>query len=333
MKLVVGSNGSLECTSAIANASDGSVSEIYLSVKDSKYSSGRPNVVDLDIDHLGEHVEVSRKNGINITVAFNAVCYSGRETLPSFEREYCGFLESISSQGVDRIILAHPVLIGLTKRLIPEMHVSVSSFNRVDNKIRVSYFGEMGADRIILAAELNRKTNELGRIVEDNPDLEFEVILNNGCNYYCPLEYFHDSSQSHMHEFQEERSEHYPAECTKQLLAEPWTILLSPFIRPEDVSKYEELGVDLFKIAGRNLHEDWIVNVVRAYQERNFEGDLMTLLNRSFRALQKAGSQVAIPNQELGGFLEQIDGYEDYDKACKQCEELYERIKNKEYTE
>lgn len=306
MKLVVGSNGELECTSRILNSSDGSVDEIYLSVKDSIYSSGRPDVKDLDFSDLEEHIKMTKESDVNLSVAFNATCYSGKENSHEFRKEFNIFLESLCNTGAERIILAHPVLIALAKKEFPKLHVSVSSFNMVDNAIKAGYFAGMGADRIILAAETNRNLGELQLIIDSYPETEFEIMLNNGCNYYCPFEYSHGSSQSHMNEFEGKKKNQYPSECTKQLLEEPWKILVSPFIRPEDSHFYEEMGVEYFKIAGRNTKTDWIINALDAYQKRSYTGNIVDILNRTYRlsGFRNQTARIIISNKKLEGLID-----------------------------
>lgn len=330
MKLVVGSNGKLECTSQILSSSDGSVNEIYLSLKDSEYSSGRPSVVDLDFPDLEKHIKLARQGQVNLSVAFNSTCYSGQETTLQFQRRFYEFLDSLFNAGTNRIILAHPLLISLAKREHSDLHVSVSSFDMIDNETKLKYFMDMGADRVILAAELNRHPKKLRSIIEGYPQTEFEIILNNGCNYYCPFEYFHGSSQSHMHKFQGDNSKHYPAECSRQLLAEPWRVLVTPFIRPEDVGFYEEIGIQFFKLAGRNTKTDWILNALNAYQARSYDGNIIDILNRCYK-LSKFRSEKAkidIPNKRLDALLKEVAESEDYFEICKRCERLYEASKN-----
>jgi len=327
MRFVVGSNGTSECTSRIVQASNGSVAEVYLSVLDSWYPSGRPGVADLKVKDLCEHLLLTSQKSISLSVAFNAVCYSGDETTRAFQAGFSEFLDSLTEQGVGRIILAHPVLIRAAKRTHPNLHVTVSSFNMVDNQTKVRYFRDMGVNRIILAAELNRQLGKLGTIVRSFPELEFEIILNNGCNYYCPFEYFHGVSQSHSHVCAVDRQESYTAQCIGQLLAEPWTVLTSPFVRPEDVETYEDLGIEFFKLAGRNASTDWILHALAAYQGRDYCGSIVDILNRTYRLSSfRAERPLKIQNKKIAGLLESVSGCQDYDEMYAVAIELYKDV-------
>jgi len=60
---------------------------------------------------------------------------------------------------------------------------------------------------------------------------------------------------------------------------------MSDWIRPEDVHHYEELGEKaentnlVLKLTDRARKTDWLVNVVKAYAEKSYDGNLMDILN------------------------------------------------------
>jgi hypothetical protein len=50
------------------------------------------------------------------------------------------------------------------------------------------------------------------------------------------------------------------------------------WIRPEDLSIYEEIGITDFKIAGRRMTSDWIINSVKAFSSRKYDGNLIDII-------------------------------------------------------
>jgi hypothetical protein len=59
---------------------------------------------------------------------------------------------------------------------------------------------------------------------------------------------------------------------------DPLNLIRSDFIRPEDLDRYRELGVSSFKIVDRACSTEALVERVRAYHSRHWEGDLLQLI-------------------------------------------------------
>jgi len=66
--------------------------------------------------------------------------------------------------------------------------------------------------------------------------------------------------------------------CTEMKLRDPVNYLRSEWIRPEDLRLYEGMGFDLFKVAERDLPTPVMVNRVRAYAARRYDGNLLDLV-------------------------------------------------------
>jgi collagenase-like PrtC family protease len=99
-------------------------------------------------------------------------------------------------------------------------------------------------------------------------------------------------------------------------------ILKSGWVRPEDVSEYESMGIDIFKIAGRTDPINWILNVMRAYKGRSFDGNLLDILDvtRELRDL------FYISNKKLDGAIEKWKECQKECYKCKFCESLAKEI-------
>ena len=101
------------------------------------------------------------------------------------------------------------------------------------------------------------------------------------------------------------------------VFAEPIEFLRSPFIRPEDVHVYRELGIDIVKLADRSEPAEALARTARAYCEEKYEGNLFELIfrrGRKFRAgiawshpeARDLDVPIVIDNQALDriGFIE-----------------------------
>jgi len=61
-------------------------------------------------------------------------------------------------------------------------------------------------------------------------------------------------------------------------LGKPDELIKARWIRPEDVGDYDEVGIDSLKLLERFRTTETMMQVVRAYEQRCFEGNLVELL-------------------------------------------------------
>ena len=100
---------------------------------------------------------------------------------------------------------------------------------------------------------------------------------------------------------------------------DPAQLLKAPWIRPEDLELYEELGYDEFKLAGREMDSTWTLNVARAYAARRWDGDLNDLV-LGFDHLDPFGRlPLRIPNRALDGFADYFRKKHDCRLGCRDC--------------
>jgi collagenase-like PrtC family protease len=59
---------------------------------------------------------------------------------------------------------------------------------------------------------------------------------------------------------------------------DPVNLIRSDFIRPEDLDRYRDSGVASFKIVDRACSTEALVERVRAYHSRRWEGDILRLI-------------------------------------------------------
>ena len=75
---------------------------------------------------------------------------------------------------------------------------------------------------------------------------------------------------------------------------EPGQVLMAKWINPVDINKYLDVGINYFKISGRRYKTSWIMRVLKAYVQKNYDGnlgDLMNGYNFQTNPLDLAGSQ------------------------------------------
>lgn len=183
--------------------------------------------------------------------------------------------------------------------------------------------------RLVVDRSLNRNILELTKIkalIRDTwPDMHIHLIANEGCLYQCPYKPAHDAHVSVIVEgLCGERTFAINRDfgCVRRLLADPGTMLASPFIRPEDVDLYANLA-DGIKLCGRNKGIDFLKRTVAAYQDQKYNGNLLDLMD----AMGDLAHKINIPNHELPKyFAKRVTSCDKHCRVCGWCTELAETI-------
>jgi collagenase-like PrtC family protease len=134
-------------------------------------------------------------------------------------------------------------------------------------------------------------------------------------------------------------------------------LLKSPWIRPEDISHYEKLGYDHFKITERFKRTPLLLEHVKAYENRRYEGNLLDLFTlprkgaftplhleyfikpehvniMKISELEKVfdlevRELIQLDNQKLDGFIQffkKHDCNQTTCQACRYCETVFEKV-------
>ncbi|EZQ09974.1 MULTISPECIES: peptidase U32 family protein [Acidianus] len=255
----------------------------------------------VDRERLKTHASIAREQGIKFLYTMNTALLDGREYVEKFHKQLKEEVDTLS-EIVDGFIVALPFLAEYIKREYPSMEVSISSYARVYNIREFQEYVNLGADTVILHEDDNRNfklleslsKNYIGRV-------DIEVIATNSCLWGCPYRRTHDIVSSESSSGKMKAWFEYPIMfCATDVVNDYANIIRMRWIRPEDTEFYEKIGIDRFKIAGRNKRTEWIVRDVKAYSERKYEGNLLDLVSYpQGRAVPKV--------------MEKIGGPKDYD--------------------
>jgi len=141
------------------------------------------------------------------------------------------------------------------------------------------------------------------------------------CILHCSLRNFHIQAISHSGRAQQLGAyvDYSLMWCTSEKTRDPGLMLKSPWIRPEDLSVYEAMGYDEFKLAGREMDRPWVERVARAYAARRHDGDLNQLI-LGFDQMEPFGNvPVRIDNRKLDGFIDFFHKKHDCRLGCRDC--------------
>ena len=281
MKLSVATNFDSALIEAIK---DYPVHELYGKLQTDFIGGGRSSYILSKVTkkHLRDHVRLARKNGIGFNYLLNAACLDNREITRRGQKEIYQLLDWVSQQEVSAVTVANPLLLRIIRKHFPHLKVRISVFAGVDHLRKAKYWEENGADIICLdSLGVNREFKTLKSILA-GLSCKVELLTNNSCLQSCPLSQTHmnllaHSSQS-AHQSKGFVIDHCLLECSKQKLAQPVNFIRADWIRPEDIALYESIGIENFKIVERNLPTWVMVQRVRAYSERRYEGNLLDLI-------------------------------------------------------
>ena len=315
MKLCAPLPGHLDGTKEILEARSGDLCEVYIAGSSDYVSTGRQGLGEAPHDHdlIERQTELCHRHGVRINVLMNASCVGGKHLTDEGINLYMRYFEDLASCGVDAVTLADPYLIEVASKNF-SFDVVVSCISFVDSPEKAIFYEELGADAITPDTSINRDFRLLEAIV-DAVSCEIRILVNEGCLYKCPFRPFDFNVVSHTSgppPHPKISFSYYQRRCRSLRVKKPWLIMKANWVRPEDLGAYEEIGIDTFKISGRNQPVSWIIETIAAYKERNYHGNLLNILDysRSMRSL------FYIPNEELDGALER---WKRCDKICHRC--------------
>jgi len=305
------------------------VAEVYGSVRTSKFGSGRrPSVLpEVGEDDFGAYLRHCQQRGMEYNYTLNFSCLDNREFTEEGRKELIDYLTGLVDKGVSRFTVALPTVVGLLSQLFPEIPVTVSVIASVDTVNKAEYWCRFPNVKCIYVMEaINRQTGRLKAVANYCHDHGVQVgtIVNCSCFQDCPMRMMHYNFESHSTAGCEYIvPAYYGSVCAIDKYTETEKFLSAPWIRPEDLDRYAEMGMDRFKLAGREFFSQGgdMLRTVDVYNSRSWDGDLVDL-HMCF-ANNKYSQVLTIPNSErLAQYLDTVlSGKLPCDQqACSTCD-------------
>lgn len=268
----------------IEGIKDYPVKELYGKLNSDIVGGGRSSYLISKISRkkLIDHVELARKNGIGFNYLLNAACLDNIETTKYGQKQIRQLLDWITDNKINSVTVSNILLFKIIKKNYPELKIRVSVFNNVDHVQKAKYWDDLGADTICLdSLTVNREFQTL-KSLRNNLSCNLELLVNNNCVQSCAISNCHMNLLAHSSQKNHSSGgfviDHCVLECSKNKIRDPQNYLKSDWIRPEDIYHYEELGFHSFKIVERNLPTPLMIQRVKAYHERRFDGNLLDLI-------------------------------------------------------
>lgn len=306
------------------------VYEIYGKLQEDCIGGGRPSneLKQIDKERLETHVKKVREANIKFNYLLNGACLANKEQSKEWQEEVKKFLNYLKSIGVNALTVTNPFLLQIIKKYYNCFTVRISTFACVDSFEKAKFWEEMGADYICVDfVKINRDFKTLKYMVDNLKTAKIELLMTNSCLKNCPYIYTHTTALSHASNRKNEDKEEYEDwclhKCQEHELKNLEEYIKSPWIRPEDVQAYENIGVEHFKITERDFPTEELVKRVKAYSQRQYNGNLLDLI-------QGHGWTTSTNYKTINHNIEKMKSKKDIIQAIKEtrglgCERQYER--------
>ena len=358
MRLTVAHNNEEQLVPNLAKLE--SVESVYGKMAGDIVGGGRNTCLLADVSYKGLQalIDQAHEHDLKYIYLLNSPCLSNLETTRKFNDQLFAFVGTLVDMGVDGFVVAMPYLLDMIKHHFPKLKVSISTFAIINSITKAKVWEDKGADRIIIQQDLNRDFTLLEKI-RRAISCEIELFANNLCLDQCPYPPFHAAFNAHGSKTKEKTKgfalDYCAYQCQQRRLKNPVEFIRGRFIRPEDLHLYEEIGIDVFKLADRMKSTAWLTNVTKAYHNRRYDGNLVHLIGyplmrgegdeanvtnptkymlrpdfinlnvlKEFKHLGEAKDLVYIDNRKLDGFCEHFRKHDCRtticDVECRHCQ-------------
>ncbi|MDD5306900.1 MAG: U32 family peptidase [Deltaproteobacteria bacterium] len=272
------------------------VYEIYGKLTADYFGGGRPSFYLPEVNRrvVKRYAGKAHERGIGFNYLLNASSMGNTEFSKAGQRHLEGMLEWLDDAGVDSVTVANVYFLRLVKRRYPRLKVRVSSHRFTDTPRKIRFWVDNGADYIVVSeVNIHREFAVLEAMRKAAGDTELQLIVNNWCRTDCAIAGNHAVALSAA---SQSGNKGFPLDycsvvCNELRLREPVNYLRANWIRPEDLHIYEALGYENFKIVERNTPTRILLDRVKAYAARRYDGNLLDLVQNYAYPEEKMGEQ------------------------------------------
>ena len=359
MKLRVGTNWDFSLLDALQGTS---VDTLFGKLPFDVVGGARPGFVlpQVNREYVQRYIHACHEKGMEFSYLLNAPCLGNLQYSRKGYGQIIDLLEWVDHSGANSVVIGIPYLIDLVRKRFPRLKIKVSTTARVNTVRKTLQFEDMGVEEIIIDEHINREFKTL-EAIRKTVKCNLEILVNNICLWQCPYNYEHVNHDGHASREGEEEDNcylQYPGYlCLYRKLMEPVELLKSPWIRPEDVHHYEDMGYKHFKITERFKRTPLLVEHVKAYENRRYDGNLLDLFTlprkEAFTPLHleyfikpehvnimkvselekvfdlEVRQLIQMDNRKLDGFIEHFKKMDCNQTSCSQClycEKVFEKV-------
>jgi collagenase-like PrtC family protease len=324
---------------------------------DNPFRTARPDerlrVVD-DMEFVSM-VDTLHAAGIDINYTINANCIPVPELFTRGGQLISRAVDWLLNMSVyaDSFTVAHPLVIEAVQR-----HTSVPIECSIIMDIRT--LGQLhwikdhwpSVARVCISLDRNRDfafLREASKMHKQDTAPDLDLLVNEFCSiggHSCSGLFRQSCYMAHSHGYFMQADNYPMSRCTASRWKRPASWLCAPFILPQWLSFYTDLGVRTFKISGRTHPTEYILSIVDAYLRREYRGNLLGLwaqlesIWNTAKGQEEAVSRLNIPVELLdscspgGQFLRRFGHGSscqslDCGRTCTFCDRVFDNIQAK----
>ena len=285
MQLSVAANWDMALLEGLAAIPE--VTSIYAKVPFDVVGGGRAGVVvpSVDWDFAAAYIDAAHRHDLSFCYLVNAPCLGNLEQFEEGKKSILSFIGLLADIGVDSVSIANLSVAALVRHNFPNLPIRGSVLSWPTSLSRLKYQESLGIDPLIIPySEFNRDFKLLKKI-RNGLSCSMQLFANVACIYNCHYLAEHACSVGHASQLAGDNQrpqaffDYYLWQCTRRRLLNPEQLLMSRWIRPEDISAYEALGFGEFKIIDRSRSTDWLLRATRAYAARSYHGNLLDIIS------------------------------------------------------
>lgn len=305
---------------------DSRIIETYGQVTlEANFESGRNSRVIPQIDLIGlrEYIDYAKARNIEFNYTFNAPYMHNIEFTSDGVARIKSYLYDLHWAGVRTLTIAMPSLMELVQSSGLDFTIKASTICQITNANKAIFFKNRGIDRIVLDESVNRDFQTLKR-VRDAFGEKVEIIVNSLCHKECTYRMFHylQTCGTYRQELEKSACNYFGHRCSLKVLEDLALLAKLCWVRPEDVKYYNQIGIQYFKLQGREyiLTGD-PVKAVEYYFKGDYDGNLMALLDLFTTRL---AFKFYLDNKKLEGFIKPFVENDNFCKrdcpSCRYCD-------------
>lgn len=179
----------------------------------------------------------------------------------------------------DAFVISDPKVGREIRRMNSIIPIHISSIASVETVEDFQRFLDVNPCRLVLAHDLPKDPARLLPLLNycQTNGVMVECMVTESCLYKCPLKLQHYEAIASGDD-----DSLYHAYCLKQRLSDSRKFLeAGSFILPQDLSFYDGLGIDIYKISGRSKGVAWLLKTTGAYLSGYYEGDFLEIMGIS----------------------------------------------------
>ena len=267
------------------------VDEFYGSDRAHAFLSARPDfrLPEISMTDFEKYVRLSLDNGIRFNYTMNSINPGSKRELDTYKNEIKDHIRYLADIGVYRITAANPILFELIREVSDEIKIELSTISHLDAVTQLKYLKDtFNIDKVCGNLMKNRNVKFLSQAADycNANGMLYELMVNEFCGVgsgdstthctfrdACYIAHSTDKTKEDAMLF-----DTYPMKyCVSARATDITSWLKLRFVRPEDIQRYEGLGIYNYKITGRTATTKYITTVAEAYLSRSWSGNLLQL--------------------------------------------------------